>query len=157
VTRDDALKRLYIYWTDRRGTKRFPSRRDIDPLDFGFAVGRVSLIDVVGSPVRFRYRLVSTTLTRHLGYEMTGKFLDEVPEPEMQVFTRNFYMKALDLRAPFFESGEFVIDARHWRHETLVLPLSADETTINMLMIYRRTEPPIAVQPGFAPPGSRPG
>jgi hypothetical protein len=150
-TRNDVVKRLYTYWTERRGAKRFASRGDIDPLDFGFAIGWVSLIDIVGPPpVRFHYRLVSTELTRHLGYEMTGKFLDEIPEPEMQVRSRDFYTRALEAAAPFHERGEFVADARRWRHETLVLPLSADEATINMLLIYRRAEMPVAVPPGFS-------
>jgi hypothetical protein len=62
----------------RRGAKRYASRDEIDPLDFGCAVGRVSLVDVLEGPRRFRYRLVSTSLTARLGYEMTGKFLDEI-------------------------------------------------------------------------------
>ena len=60
-TGDEALKRLYCYWTERRGAKRYPSRDDIDPLDLGYALGRVSLVDVLENPRRYRYRLVSAT------------------------------------------------------------------------------------------------
>ena len=148
LTRDDVARRLYRYWSARRAGKSFPSRDDIDPLDFTFALGHVSLVEVFYSPLRFHYRLVSTALTEHLGYEMTGKPLDDIPEPEMRAFTRDFYTKAVDLAAPLYEAGAVVKDGRRWRHETLVLPLSADASTINMLLIYRRTDRPIVLPPG---------
>jgi hypothetical protein len=153
LPRDDAARRLYRYWCERRAAKSFPSRDDVDPLDFTYAIGHVSLIEVLHAPLRFRYRLVSTSLTEHLGYEMTGKFIDDIPEPELRIFTRDFYTKAVDLAAPLYESGEFVRDGRCWRHETLVLPLSADSRTINMLLIYRKTDRPTAVSPDPPPPG----
>lgn len=148
VTADADLKRLYQYWAERRAGRAFPARDDIDPLDFGYALGRVSLIEVLESPRRFYYRLVSTQLTSHLGYEMTGKFVDEIPEPEMRDFTERTYRRMVERRAPLYESDEVVLDGRRWRHETLALPLSADGRTITMLLVYRATREPGAVWPG---------
>ncbi|HYM04546.1 MAG TPA: PAS domain-containing protein [Stellaceae bacterium] len=145
ATTDPVLKRLYAYWRQRRGAKRFPSRNEIDPLDFGFALGRVSLIEVLDGPRRFRYRLVATTLTEHLGYEMTGKYLDEIPESQMRTYTEALYAKALAVQAPYHTRDEIVLDDRRWKHEALVLPLSANDRTIDMLMIYRTTERPVRV------------
>jgi hypothetical protein len=144
ATTDAVLKRLYDYWCERRRGKRYPSRRDIDPAEFSFALGRVSLIDVFDAPCRFRYRLVATTLTENLGYEMTGKFLDQIPQSETRAYTEAFYTKALAAQAPFHARDEVVLDGRRWKHEALVLPLSADGVTIDMLMIYRATDRPSA-------------
>lgn len=140
---DAVLKRLYRYWAERRGAKRYPSRNDIDPLEFGFALGRVSLVDVVGQPRRFRYRLVSTSLTQRLGYEMTGKFLDEIPETEMRAYTERLYLTALEKGTPLHLQDEAMIDGRRWKHEALVLPLSSDGSSVDMLMIYRTAEPTV--------------
>lgn len=142
LTGDTVLKRLYAYWCERRGAKRYPSRADIDPVDFGFALGLVSLIEVQGPPLRFRYRLVSTKLTEHLGYEMTGKFVDEIPPSETRAYTEASYKEALARRTPVFVHDTVLLDGWLWTHETLVLPLSADDATINMLMIYRTTDRP---------------
>jgi hypothetical protein len=146
VCTDGDLRRLYLYWEQRRGTRSYPSRDDIDPLEFGYALGRVSLIDVLEKPLRFRYRLVSTQITLHLGYEMTGKFLDAVPEPEMRGFAESHYRRALAASAPLYESAEVVLDGRRWWHESLALPLSSDGQAINMLMIYRATTAPAAAE-----------
>lgn len=152
VTTDAVLMRLYDYWLQRRGAKQFPSRNDIDPVDFGFALGRVSLIDVLDRPRRFHFRLVGTMITEHLGYEMTGKFLDELPDVEARAYLEHLYAQAVEDRAPLYESGQVVLDGRLWKHETLVLPLSTDDRSIDMLMIYRATERP---QPVADPlPGS---
>src|SRR4051794_34289618 len=48
------LQRLHPYWTERKGDRRMPARRDIDPLDFPYLLGNIMLLDVVGEPPRFR-------------------------------------------------------------------------------------------------------
>jgi hypothetical protein len=140
---DDAdLKRLHRYWTERRGERLFPSRADIDPVDFGYALGRISLVDVLDGP-RFRYRLVATRLTDHLGYEMTGKFLDELPDAETRDYARRFYVEALARRRPLHHREAVVLDDRRWRQEALILPLSSDGEGIDMLLVYRVTGQPV--------------
>jgi hypothetical protein len=150
-TASEAAKRLYAYWLARRGKKRFPAREDIDPLDFKFALGRVSLIEVLENPQRFRYRLVSTSITRHLGYEMTGKFTSEVPERELRDYVERLYAKAVSLAAPFYQKETAVYDGRVWEYEALMLPLSSDGQKINMILAYREAAPP---RPAPAPPRS---
>jgi hypothetical protein len=54
---DRRLAQLYDYWLSRKGSRRFPSRGDIDPLDFRYVLGHVMLVDVLRDPVRFRVRL----------------------------------------------------------------------------------------------------
>ncbi len=136
------VRRLYDYWRARRGARPFPSRDDIDPVSFGFALGRVSLVEVLENPRRFRYRLVSTTLTKNLGYEMTGKFLDEMPDKEVRAYVAGLYEAAVTQRMPLYDKGRRVLDRREWIHEMLVLPLSSDGVAIDMLMVFRATARP---------------
>jgi hypothetical protein len=144
---DERLLRLYRYWNERRGSRRFPARDDLDPLDFPYALGRVSIVEVRRDPLGFRYRLVSTSVTEHLGYEMTGKDVEDVPEPSMRAFVRDFYRRALAQEAPVHETGTVLIERYSWWHETLALPLASDRETIDMLLIYRNTERPTPVAP----------
>jgi hypothetical protein len=41
-SKDESLLRLYQYWDERRGKRRFPARGEIDLIDFTYALGRVS-------------------------------------------------------------------------------------------------------------------
>jgi hypothetical protein len=133
----DNAKRLLAYWDACRGSRRFPARSDIDPADFSFALGSVSLIECTGRPPRFRYRVVSTGLTRQLGYEMTGRFTDEIPEPNVRAYVEQLYAAICTEGEPRYEIGETVIDGRQWSYEMLALPLSRDGAQTDMLLVYR--------------------
>jgi hypothetical protein len=136
ITAEDA-KRLYQYWLTRRSGRQFPSRKEIDPLVLGFVLGRISLVEVSNDPRRFLYALVSAELTEHLGYEMTDKYVDEMPEPGVRDYVTALYTRALDARTPLYEEGAAILDKRVWRYKTLVLPLSSDGEAIDMLLVYR--------------------
>jgi hypothetical protein len=138
----EDVRRLYAYWQARRGAKRFPAREDIDPVDFKFALGRVSLVDVLEDPRRYRYRLVSTSITKHLGYEMTGKYSDEIPEKELRDYVERLYAKTVTVAAPIYEKEKAILDGRLWEYEALMLPLSSDGSRINMIMAFRETAVP---------------
>src|SRR5579864_8138687 len=73
------LRQLYAYWEGLRRSREFPARRDIDPLDFRYALGHVMLLDVFYQPLRFRFRLHGTALALRAGYDMTGKMADDLP------------------------------------------------------------------------------
>ena len=56
------LRQLYSYWSERRGTRRYPRRADLDPIGLRFILGNVILVDVIGGePPRFRIRLHGRT------------------------------------------------------------------------------------------------
>jgi hypothetical protein len=150
VTTDPVAIRLYLYWLQCRGAKQFPSRDDIDPIEFRFALGRVSLIDVLDQPRRYRYRLVGTMVTEHLGYEMTGRFLDQLPESQVRAYLEQVYGNVVAQRVPVHESGQTVLDGRLWKYESLVLPLSSDGQAINLLMAYRASDRPKRAERGGA-------
>src|SRR5215469_17698305 len=77
--RHPDLQRLYDYWDSRRGGRRYPARSDLDPVEFGFALGNVTLIDVLYEPLRFRFRLMGGLQAQRVGQDMTGKMVDELP------------------------------------------------------------------------------
>jgi hypothetical protein len=86
-SRDETLRRLLAYWQERRGARRFPARGDVDPVEFRYALGHVSMVDVVGDPPRFRFRLVSTLasailLLRGLRVFVVQAFFTSRPAPQ---------------------------------------------------------------------------
>jgi len=142
VIHDTRLRRLYAYWRQRHVDGRPPGRADLDPLDFPYAIGFVTLVDVEHDPLRFRFRLVATPVTEHLGYELTGRFVDEVPEPAMRDYLDVSYRQLVTACRPLHERGERVLDRRVWRHESLLLPCCGPDAAINMIISARITESP---------------
>jgi hypothetical protein len=134
--KDERLRRLYQYWNDKRGARRFPARRDIDPLDFAYVLGHVMLIDVTHDPLRFRFRLYgSALLDRNNAVDMTGKYLDEHARPEFRAYLRDEWADTVERGSPTHGFFDRMIDDELRKFEVLRLPLSADGTTVDMLLV----------------------
>jgi len=134
--RTAILQRLYRDWDSRRGGREFPSRADFDVLDFKYVIGQLALIDVSYDPLRFRFRLHGTGISQRVGYEMTGKELDDLPPPLVRSSMRRHYSEVVGRRVPIVEARERQIrDDSIVDSEALALPLSSDGKTIDMLMV----------------------
>ncbi len=132
---NDRLRRLYLYWDEKRRDRLFPARRDLDPLDFPYALGKIMLIDVSHDPLQFRFRLYGTELVDRMGIDVTGLSLDKHPMPEFRDFLGRGWREAIDGRRPLHVFFDRMVDERQRRFESLRLPLSSDGTTIDMLMV----------------------
>jgi hypothetical protein len=129
-----AFLEFYEYWLRKGAGKAMPARADIDPLDIPQLLANVFLMDVVrGTPQRFRFRLVGTRIAELEG-EMTNRFLDEfVPGAAGTAMARH-YEDAVEGRLSVRR------ETLHWRqrdyinYDVLLLPLSSDGRTVDMLM-----------------------
>lgn len=129
------LRRLYAYWDERRGTREFPGRPDIDPIDMHFALGHISLIDVLWEPLRFRYRLHGSIVAAWAGMDMTGKFVDEIPEPRRRGFAEDDFRVVVTTRRPLARHGDQNRDEGYWNFDSIILPLGLADGAINMLLL----------------------
>jgi hypothetical protein len=129
------LQQLFHYWASKRGERKMPSRAEIDPLDLSFIIGNVILIDVFGDdPRRFRIRLHGTNLTERVGYDLTGKMLDEMPDAEFRDMSRLSFTKVSRTGKPLQARRDRVLDGKSRRYETIILPLSGDDARVDMLI-----------------------
>ena len=129
-----TLQRLYELWKARCGGRLFPARADFSPHDFAFALGNLSLIDVIRDPLRFRVRLQGSHSSARLGWDITGRYFDEIPDPEYRALTLDTYGRVVEERRPRREVREAVLDNRLHRYEIIWLPLAGDGATIDMIM-----------------------
>lgn len=123
---------------------KLPGRQHIDPLDFRQVISLVNLVDVerAAGGVRFRYRLVGETQTRHAGRETTGLLLEDALLPELLPRVRANMNKVLAVRQPVFDSfpmphpdRQFIIAQR------MYYPLAHDGQTIDMLLTLHGYDP----------------
>jgi hypothetical protein len=134
--RTPALLRLHRDWEKRRAGREFPARRDFDVLDLQYAIGQLALLDVVHTPLRFRFRLHGTGISQRVGYDMTGKDLDDLPPPKVREAMRQHFSAVVAERTPLVEMRERqVTDDSFISSEVLVLPLARDGATIDMLLV----------------------
>jgi hypothetical protein len=129
------MRRLYGYWCAKAGTRLFPSRADIDPLDFPYILGWVMLVDVVGDPVRFQFRLYGSAVADHMNFDMTGKFLDEHPDTDYRERIERDWRDTVQRREPTYAIVDGSLEGRRIHFETLRLPLSSNGTDIDMLLV----------------------
>jgi hypothetical protein len=129
-----TLRRFYGYYRQKSGSRPFPARADLDPLDFPYALGDVTLVDVRHDPLRFHFRLDGTRHVERFGFDMTGRTLDDFPYPEMRQKIFDSYCDVVEHRRPAQYYRDLQADGRWFRYEALLLPLSADGATVDMLM-----------------------
>src|SRR6266852_1145497 len=132
-----------LWRRDVRRVRDFPARRDIDPLDFRYALGHVKLLDVLRQPLRFRFRLHGTALTLRAGYDMTGKLADELPNAKNRAMLIERCRTVVEQRRPLAMTDNRLLGRSTLWFEVLWLPLAEDGSTISMLIValYYRDEP----------------
>jgi hypothetical protein len=128
------LRRFFEYYLQKRGDRPFPARADLDPVDFPYALGDITLIDVQYDPLRFRFRLDGSHHVERFGFDLTGRPLDDFPYPEMRQSIFDSYQDVIEHREPRRYFRDLETAGRWFRYETLLLPLSRDGTTIDMIV-----------------------
>lgn len=137
---EPRLRKLYTYWSTRRGARCCPSRGDLDPLEFGYLLGNIMLVDVLRDPLRFRVRVHGTELSERAHFDLTGKLLDELPRSDFLDFVIERCRGLVETAQPLRVVQELVLNARVHSYEALWLPLSEDGVGVTMLMcalVYR--------------------
>jgi hypothetical protein len=129
------LKALLDIWDDRRHGRPMPARADFDPLDLKPHLGHLLLVDVERAPLRFRYRLLGTTITEILQRDVTGRYFEEIYTGRLQDDLVGAFTAVVETRAPlriFSTTGHPRNDV--YVYDCVLLPLSADGESVNMIL-----------------------
>ena len=136
--RHPILKRVIAYWDEKCGGRDCPLRSDLDPLEFWFAVGYVSLIEVhPATPSggrRYFFRLDGTRQVELFGVDFTGKYLDERADAEAMDIAEFSFGAAIDEGKPQYHVRQIEFNERPIQYEIVILPLSRTGERVDMLM-----------------------
>jgi hypothetical protein len=140
------LIRMLAHWRALAGARAFPGLRDLDPVAIPWALGRLSLIDIVGDlpEPRFRYALCGDRHVAHFGNDLTGTWLDDNPNPEVRARAAAAYVETLRRRAPVLSRRDIVKGPRMLRYQALILPLGATDGRIERLIVVIDFDVPMA-------------
>lgn len=86
-------------------------------------------------PLRFRYRLLGVLLVERFGFDMTGKYLEDFPQPSFRDFLARAWTDVVERGVPAHEFHDDDVDGHRRDFETLRLPLASDGRTIDMLLV----------------------
>lgn len=139
------LQSLYRYWLGlRRDGRRMPARRQIRPEDIPALLPHLFLVDVLpgdslpgnhAAERRYRMRLVGTHIAEHMGAALTGRYLDEIATGALYDRYRHFFDAVATGPAIHYLASELYWRNRDWMmYRRLLLPLSDDDRTVNMLL-----------------------
>lgn len=132
---DPLLRQLLDYWTKEKGDRIAPSRLDVDPGQIRALLPNVFLVERIGEPPRYRYRLVGTTVVKEFGEEITGKYLDEVDFDFVTSRVVSEYDRAAKECRPIVSKWAYDKQSgRRMAYERLILPLSSDGRTVDMFL-----------------------
>jgi hypothetical protein len=132
------LRALLAFWQEKRHAKdgRLPARADLRPEAMKPFLPCVTLISVFEAPRRFQFRLVGTGVLAHMGRETTHVWVEHELFADKAARVGEFFSLPVDTGAPAYARGSYAVTPsnRTLRFETVIMPLSSDGTTIDMLL-----------------------
>ena len=128
--RDDNVRQFLQLWQDAHMDERAPGKDFLDPIRLRFLLGSLSLLEVHHDPLRFRYRLVGTDIVERLGHELTGKWLDEHPDPALRPFLVKGATMVHHAAMPVYGHVKARTLGEDWLLEVIAVPLLGADGTV---------------------------
>ena len=129
-----GIRAFYAFWLAKRGRRKVPSRTDFDPVELKPYLPHLFMIDVVGMPARFRYRLCGIAVAAIYG-EFTGAWVDEfLPANFREVALARLADAAENLHVHYLVQRLTWQDRPYVRYRRLLMPLSDDQVRANILL-----------------------
>jgi hypothetical protein len=129
--RSKMVRALHAWWLAHRGSSGIPDRADLDPAALKPLLPNLFIADIEAEPFRIRYRLVGTKAVQVIGFNITGRYLDEMLSIEPGVPWLDYYRIVYDSREPLL--GSVVVPASSggtFTYEFGLFPLAQGGTAV---------------------------
>lgn len=135
----DRLRQLYFHWQQLRGARAMPKRSELRPEDVHYAIGSLSLVEVLRNPLNFRFKLISKRAEGLGRHSDQGKLLDEIEPQFFRDFLRDYYVRVVETLDPVIDRVQFAPDARPsgslLGYERVILPMAGAAETVEFLAV----------------------
>jgi hypothetical protein len=130
-------RQLFEYWLDRAAGAAMPARRDIRPADIPHLLPNISLLDILRSPCRFRFRLAGTRVRDIYDREVTGLYLEDIDWGAQVDYWRTAHERVADTGRPAQGVVRSLRGSKdHLVHFWLRLPLVTEGPEPSMILGY---------------------
>jgi hypothetical protein len=130
----DLLQRMFAYWQSKCGGHAMPARADIDPVEFAWGLGNVSLLDVERDPLQFRYRLAGSKLTRIMEVDLTGRSIDDIKHADFRDLMRKHLQEIVETAMPSVYCISITNGGGPQTYVRLALPLRGADGGVAMIL-----------------------
>ena len=127
------LKAVYRYWLDVKGDAPMPTRVDLNPAHMSKFLSHISLVDVEHDTGRYKFRLIGTESVRAVGFDPTGRYLDEIDL--MNGHLKERYDWLVKTKRPYIVSDKLRwVENSYLDFFSIGLPLTKDGENVDILM-----------------------
>jgi hypothetical protein len=138
VVTNTRVREFHSYWLARRGERRFPSRKDIEPTDIPYLLSGIVLLDVHYDPLDFEYRLLGDDIVTRFG-NLKGKRVRKAAAINVSSSAYRNYCQVIETGMPQFLEGTAIGAYRQGRPALMSrvhCPLSTDGEIIDKIVSY---------------------
>jgi hypothetical protein len=129
------VRRLHTWWEERRFDSDTPDRSDLQPEDLKPLLPCIFIADAEHEPFRVRYRLVGTRAAEITGFDISGRYLDELLSAESDQPWMDHYKTAYITRRPLLGATTVPTSAGHlFTYEFGIFPLRKGGHTIEQFV-----------------------
>jgi len=132
------VSEMAAYWRSIHPANGIPGRQHFDPVHIPTLLSNIRLVDVHGSPLRFRARLVGTKLVELHGFDYTGQWLEDAYANFEGSGTHLGLLAAVSSCKPDWRRGQPLLsEGKDFiQIERLNLPFATDGETVDMVLSY---------------------
>ena len=131
----DRVKFLHAWWDAACGSADVPDRADLRPDEMKALLPCLFIADTEHNPFRVRYRLVGTRAAKVTGFDVTGRYLDELLSAEPDQPWMDHYRRAYLTRKPLLGATTVpTSDGKLFTYEFGIFPLRRGGETIDQFV-----------------------
>lgn len=135
--KSERLKKALEVWQSKcPAPDQLPPADEFDILDYRAAMGNINLLAVHHDPLDFVFRVHSAKAAEYIGRDMTGRTVDDYPEPQYGAFLRAVYTETTSTRKPqVMIEDMFMTDNRLMRWEAIAMPMEDSAGQVSTLIV----------------------
>ena len=131
------VQEAWSYWNLKRGDRRMPSRKDIDPVEIPRLLSSTALVDVLRDPLDFRFRLLGTAIDNISSKNMRGVRFSELPYLNEGNKGWTDYAYVANTGQPLMTDRPYIGKSKMvMRLTDSLFPLSDNGETVNMVWSF---------------------
>jgi len=130
-------RELYDYWRSKCADGKIPTREDINPVDIAQFLPTLSLVQPVGEgdARRYQYRLAGTKFWDVYRREITGDYIDNLPEGSRRDYWARVLSRVIERAHPSAGVQRMAMSGRtHMAQFWVRLPLASDGVNVDMIL-----------------------
>jgi hypothetical protein len=142
----ESTAAFYRYWDEKRRGRLMPARADIEPLEMKSWLAGTALIDVTRDPAApngfaLRYRLIGSRPTMLRATDVTGRRVETgYFGASLEAALENYRLVIEEKTLVYDWDNTPSSDGFAREAETLLLPLSADGESVDMVLVYQEVD-----------------